>query len=305
MSETVVSEKTVRKNFRLTGIALLAYVLAVLYAPHLLLLYLKQTAADLYENEILFFGIFYLFLMAGSLIPFFLMRRRAKLPLKKIFRNIDASILDLVSWTIIFFSIVTFLTFVSDMVVSRLGIAGTLLSNIGCVLRSDYLSHPMFVFIYVIASPILEEYVFRGVLLQVLGKYGKNFALLATSALFALCHSYFSDVIPALAMGVLLGRVAIRYKSIQPTIIIHILFDLFIYVLCVLPSSASQYIQYILMAVYLVAVLLLIFRKSLSFRVPRGKNGKMSAALFFGSPTVILAILLMIGHFFLFLNYPY
>lgn len=72
-------------------------------------------------------------------------------------------------------------------------------------------------------GPILEELIFRGVLLEGLRKYGNWFGIIMSSVLFGLMHQNFMQCIPAICMGIVWGCMAVKTNSIIPSIIVHIL----------------------------------------------------------------------------------
>ena len=72
-----------------------------------------------------------------------------------------------------------------------------------------------------LVGPILEEIVFRGVLLQSLAPYGRNFAIVTSALMFGLYHSDFSQGLFAFVVGLLLGYVGLEY-SILWSIALHV-----------------------------------------------------------------------------------
>ncbi len=73
----------------------------------------------------------------------------------------------------------------------------------------------------VLVAPIAEEIVFRGWLLKMLRRYGDVAAVLFTSLAFGLMHGTLVQSAPAVFIGLLLGFIALKYRSIVPTILIH------------------------------------------------------------------------------------
>lgn len=72
-----------------------------------------------------------------------------------------------------------------------------------------------------IVGPIFEEFVYRGVVLRTLEKYGKWFAILVSSILFGLMHGNFYQIFMAVGIGIILGYLTTEY-SIKIAIILHI-----------------------------------------------------------------------------------
>ncbi len=74
-----------------------------------------------------------------------------------------------------------------------------------------------------LAGPILEELVFRGVLLEGLRKYGNVFGIIMSAVMFGLMHQNFMQCLPAVTMGIVWGYMAVKTGSLIPGIIIHII----------------------------------------------------------------------------------
>lgn len=73
-----------------------------------------------------------------------------------------------------------------------------------------------------VAAPILEELIFRGIILEgFLKRYSPTKAIIWSSVLFGLAHMNPWQFISAFAMGILLGWVYHRTQSLWPCIFIH------------------------------------------------------------------------------------
>lgn len=84
----------------------------------------------------------------------------------------------------------------------------------------------MYVYVCLLA-PILEELLFRGVLLRCALPFGKRFAIFATATVFGLYHCSWTQSPFAFALGCVLGYVAVEYSLIW-AIILHIFNNLVI-----------------------------------------------------------------------------
>lgn len=74
----------------------------------------------------------------------------------------------------------------------------------------------------VIIAPVMEEFVFRRVIMGRLLPYGETFAAVTSGLIFALMHGNLSQLFYAFALGVFFGFVAIRTGSIKYTIVLHV-----------------------------------------------------------------------------------
>ena len=72
-----------------------------------------------------------------------------------------------------------------------------------------------------IQAPIFEELIFRGMILQVLSKYNKVFAILVTSLLFGLLHLNMTQAVPAFFMSLILCYMCLKTDSLLVTILAH------------------------------------------------------------------------------------
>ena len=88
--------------------------------------------------------------------------------------------------------------------------------------RMPLINEPLFidVIMAVFVAPILEEIVFRGVIMNNLRKYGIKVALIINSLLFGLSHYNVEMIIPAFLTGIIFSYVACKY-SIKYSILIH------------------------------------------------------------------------------------
>ncbi|MBQ1625689.1 MAG: CPBP family intramembrane metalloprotease [Erysipelotrichaceae bacterium] len=299
--ERRISKKYARRSFNTIGLLLIIYALAVLILPFFFHYYLVNTQSEILRDEFLYYGLYLIMVVFGTIIPFFLMRKVFKLPLKKMTRNFNPTFVDLFVQTIVFFTICIGLTYVSNILFSYLGMQAKLISSIGFSYDEAALNSFLYVFMLIIVTPLIEEYAFRGVLLNVLAKYGKNFGLYASAVIFALAHRSFVEMIPAFAMGVLLGKTALRYKNIVPTIFIHILFKSLIYALVVIPASIIQYMAYGLVAVVVIAAYLMLSGRYERIKIQKLRSNRITNVVFFSCPAIIIAMMLMIAETLIFL----
>ena len=88
--------------------------------------------------------------------------------------------------------------------------------------RTPLINEPLYidVIMAVFVAPILEEIVFRGVIMNNLRKYGIRVAIIINSLLFGLSHYNIEMIIPAFLTGIIFSYVAYKY-SIKYSILIH------------------------------------------------------------------------------------
>ena len=76
-----------------------------------------------------------------------------------------------------------------------------------------------------VCPALLEEFLFRGAILQYLRPFGNGLAVGVSGVLFALCHSSAAQFFPALATGLCLGCFAVRSGSLMPGMVFHFTYN--------------------------------------------------------------------------------
>lgn len=80
-----------------------------------------------------------------------------------------------------------------------------------------------------VAAPVLEEMLFRGVILRsFLRQYSRTFAILWSSALFGFAHLNLYQMMTAMAIGIVAGWLYERCRSLWPCILLHASYNAFV-----------------------------------------------------------------------------
>ena len=133
---------------------------------------------------------------------------------KKYFKvNKKLNITDIVTYFALIYGINFFLNLIS----SAINIEG----------QKFIVQRPIYTdIIYAICiAPVLEEIVFRGVLMTYLKKYGIQTAIIVSSLFFGISHYNIYMIIPAFFIGIVLAYVSYKY-SIKYSILLHILLNI-------------------------------------------------------------------------------
>ena len=77
-----------------------------------------------------------------------------------------------------------------------------------------------------IIGPIAEEFIYRGVVISLLKPFGKWLAVFVSALVFGLMHGNIPQAVNAFCTALVFGLIAVRFNSIIPTIVIHILNNL-------------------------------------------------------------------------------
>ena len=127
--------------------------------------------------------------------------------------NKKLNIIDFITYFALLFYINIFL----NLILSAINIEG----------QKFIVQRPIYTdIIYAICiAPVLEEIVFRGVLMTYLKKYGIKTAIIISSLFFGISHYNIYMVIPAFFIGIVLACVAYKY-SLKYSVLLHVLMNI-------------------------------------------------------------------------------
>jgi membrane protease YdiL (CAAX protease family) len=143
----------------------------------------------------------------------------------------------------------------------------------------------------ILFAPIIEEILFRGVVLRILSRYGRNFAIMTSAILFGLYSTDFVQFFHGFALGLLLAYITFRY-SMKWAVVIHCVHNLTWNLESTL--NLPWYYVYGFFAIFFVwgiIVAILKFRKVRRF-VGKGRSVKNAYKYFFTAPAVLLYIVI-------------
>lgn len=297
-----VTTRYAKSEFDFVGLVLLLYALCVAYVPFALLQYANATSANHpnLNSPLIRVAYLYLIVTVGTYIPFTILKIHSKIKSKDIWAKCSFSMSDILVNTIVFSAIGILLIFLMSIFNSYLGIGNGVVIPIGLPVNDVLLKEPIFLFLCIVATPILEEFAFRGVLLKSLGRFGYYFAMFASSTIFAVFHGSLSQMLPSFALGIFLSQITLRYRSIQPAVIIHILYQAVIYGIELIPEQYFVLASGIIFVIYLVTLLLLMSHRFKFAKIHKRSNAHFVSRLFYSRFVIIFVITIML--IFAFLN---
>ena len=158
-----------------------------------------------------------------------------------------------------------------------------------------------------VLAPLFEEFVFRGIILGKLRRFGNGVAIFGSAVLFGLFHGNFIQIPFAFLCGLALGYVVVRTGSLWASIAVHFLNNSFsvtqefYYRYADNPDAANLYIFYASLIIFAVAFIAMIYLIVTRKKHKAPNTGDVQIPLsrrigaFFLSPGMILCILVSIG----------
>ena len=302
-----VSESYAKGQFTTLGLVMILYLGVVIILNNVITDEFLSTLGlnfDRVDYTYLVVGIKYIIILLGSMIPFFILMKVFDIRLSEMFVIPHISMTDVISLTIIFICLTSFVIFILSYVNIVLPIEGEILYPIGLNKGEDYFNNYLYIFLFVIGTPIIEEFVFRGVIYKALSQYGTMFGMFTSSLLFSLMTQRAGEMILAFVLSIFLAYVTARYRSIHPAVFIHIIFNGFFLLVIWLVQSAYANIAVILFLVlFVLGMVIIVYRPIRFIRINRNPQSSYAFALFFSRISVIIFIILALIYPTIFIIY--
>lgn len=262
-------DKTTKKIFNKIGLALAAAIILINVFQALFSVLILKFIPDFYSNPwfpyilvsaVYIVGLPVFFVMVKNL-PSYKKKEVKKLSLKEIL--------------IQFFISYTFLTIINIFTIALLYLVSLMKgSSINNPLNSMFNNgSTLGSFIFAgILSPIVEEILFRGIMLDKLRFYGDKIAIITTAIAFGLFHQNFSQFFYAIGLGLIFAYVTIKTGTIKYSIILHIMVNM---MGCIVSALASNNIT----ASAIIGLLIIIFViLGIIFLIKKRNNISLSSA---------------------------
>lgn len=113
---------------------------------------------------------------------------------------------------------------IATILIAIIGIFGGEIVQPDFTVENSTLLSDLLLYMYVcLLGPILEELLYRGVLLQSLKKYNVRFAIVISALIFGMMHENITQCILGMLIGIPLAIITIKSGSILPAIFTHII----------------------------------------------------------------------------------
>lgn len=127
-------------------------------------------------------------------------------------------------WFTLSMSVNIAVSIVVSIIVSILSTAGLTVPEQDFSLTDNSTGALVMQFLYVIVlGPLCEELFYRGLIISLLKPYGKGLAVFFSAFLFGYMHGNIPQFASAFAGGLVFAAIAVKYDSIVPTIVMHML----------------------------------------------------------------------------------
>lgn len=153
-------------------------------------------------------------------------------------------------------------------------------------------------------APLVEEFVFRGMIFQSMRRFGDSFALILSAILFAMFHGNLVQAPNAFLMGLVIGYFVLYSGSLWVGVIIHMVNNILSFAMdligTILPAEYQPVFTLCIFAFYLIsglAALLLLVRKYpnmfMFIRSTTLSTERIKYRVAFSSVTMVFALILL------------
>ena len=224
----LLAKRNERRAIRTLGLYIGSAILLYLVLQNILTLPLALPMLhDKYNTDGLFQnGVDILVITASMLLPFLAMSKLMRnvsgceepLPLEKPKGGADLLLIVPAGLMVCMAA-----NYITDLLVTLISGFGVELSTPDLPLPTGALGVTTAVFRVVIMPAVVEEFCFRGVVMQHLRRFGNGFAAVAAALCFGLLHCNLVQMPFAFTVGLALGFFVLRTGSLWPAILIHAL----------------------------------------------------------------------------------
>lgn len=246
------------KNFITgTSLALLSLILIQSVLGVLLSLFMPNATPN--QNVIAVSGIFVL----SFLVPILILKGfvSAQHDNKDKIKKTDTK--NILLWTIMAMPVMYLSTYIVELVISKMNVNPTMIDS-ALVFDKSIIGYILFFTEVAILPAILEELLFRKVMLDGAKKHGTIFAMVFTAIMFGVIHMNIPQAINAMLIGILFAYITIKSKSIVPAMLLHLINNGTQVLFMVNESNAMaiNIINYVYIAVAVIGALVILVNMS-------------------------------------------
>lgn len=213
-----------KKTFTRLGIGLVAMAVATLAGQYLIMLVIQLAFPSLLQYDGLSYLLTMAFYLCGTPV-FWLMIRR--LPVSRPAEKKPVTFGSTVVLFLVSYGVMSVFNMFGAAVISVLNLVRGVPINDGI---SSLLQNPNYLWIFLtvcIFSPVVEELLFRKLLLDRLRPFGDLAAVLYSGIAFGLFHMDLHQMFYAVPLGIVFAYITLRTGSIRQTVLLHIIVNSF------------------------------------------------------------------------------
>ncbi|MDO4778224.1 MAG: CPBP family intramembrane metalloprotease [Tissierellia bacterium] len=146
----------------------------------------------------------------------------------------------------------------------------------------------------VIIGPIIEEILFRGVILSITRKYGALLSILSSALLFGLFHLNIQQSISTIGLGIVFGYYAYFY-SLKVSILLHVINNILAISMTRLGEDFMSFFSYILVVLIILGLIYIFIKfKNIKENLKLSHSDKLHFKSYFKNYGLYLILLILV-----------
>lgn len=305
------NKKLIKKDFNKLGLAMLmkeiiANVVVFMFVSVIMIIEVIKDPNITHENiqQILangnYDGVMSIAAVLISFIPFLFYRGRKFFEYDLRAQNRKFTFKTVIIGSIILLSLNSLLVFFSnalELVLNMIGLsANSALEDLDSL---NKLTVSMVIYSCIL-GPVIEEFIYRGVILRSMEKYGSRIAIIVSAILFGLMHGNFFQIFMGIGLGIILGYLATEY-SIKLTILLHIINNVCVEILSQITfkvntnSGSSVYFSFLMISVVVIMFCCIKYKNYMKEWL---ENNKLQKGIMLKFATSLLIVLVIVFDLF-------
>lgn len=292
----IITINEIKKTDKHIGIALVIFSLVSILFVYGMPVILAMFDINLFNLDNVFltmaaFGISLLIL----LFLFATVAKQEKVPFLKLNKKVNISFSEIIQLSVLAIAFQVFATTFISLFFTIFNIKQANIEFLGNFTSSIQIARNCIYFVsIIIIQTIADEFIFRGVLLKSLSKYGVYFAYISSAILYAFSKSNVIGVLSAFILGLFYGKIALMYNSIRPTIFISLSSSIVFYLVAILGRMGIQIFGLFVVLIYLIACIILFVHRDKGIIINKSGNDKKLLITIFKSPYIVIYVLLFV-----------
>lgn len=154
------------------------------------------------------------------ILPIYVLKGYLNEPRNKKESRIKLKPVEVLSWVLIALPVMYVCTYLVEMLIDKMNINPTMIES-ALVFDNSLIGKILFFVEIAILPAILEEILFRKVMLNGAKKHGTVFGIIFTSIMFGMIHMNIPQALNAMLIGIIFAYITIKTGTILPAMILH------------------------------------------------------------------------------------
>ncbi len=299
--EIYISLNNTKYQFSMISLIIAIFSLIILFISELTNTYIKYS--PLQKTSVIGVGNINVAINLSSVIvayilAYILISMFGKIKIKDFNRPAQIKMLDIIYKSIFLIATSLLIIYFINIINTFFSINITILHPIGFGIENNYFNNYVYIIGFIFVSAFLEEMLFRGYLLRFFGRFGNFFALVVISIIYSLFNPEITTIPISIFLSIYLSKITLKYKSIQPTIIIRVLFNLFYFIYYYFINTHSEILIALMTILNILYIYIIFGKKITSINVLKNENTySLIKTYLFSIPTIMLFIILIFNIF--------